>query len=153
MKRKHLNMFIALAMVLALMVSSSPVAFAATPSAEASPVATASGSSTFVNLLRERVTSTQTYNMTVGHACDGKIMFIGFYVDTVSSPGGSTGTAVVDIAEIHGRYHNSFTFSMDGKTVVKEIGRLPAGTYNVWIYPNNHSAQCVYGGSIYSMNY
>lgn len=153
MTRKSIKVITALVLVLTFMFSISTTAFAVTADncvavdATNSVAVNASGTRTFVMFDGEESGCVRNYSINVGHACDCKLMFIGFY----TSGGNSNDGVSVTIWKTG--YSQKFDFKMNGQTSVVSIGRLNAGLYNVTIKADDAGATCVFGGSIYSQNY
>lgn len=158
MKCKNSRRLIALMFTLMFVLSFTTIAFATTSAdadIQSSPVVPQTNKAlvpygTFTTLVMfepEERTGVKSFSMTVGHSCQGKVMFNGFYTN------GASGTMQIQLDEIHGNYSNHVTFQMNRTSTVLELGTLPAGTYNVRLWPNLVSTQYFCSGQVYSLNY
>lgn len=110
-----------------------------------------SGLYTFVEFPAATYTGTQDYSFSLGHACILKIMWGGKYTDS------SSGTMSVTLEGPN--TWQEFDFTMDGTVRAFECsgnaytGTLPAGNYDIILWPDDINKQYVSAGSAYSLDY
>lgn len=110
-----------------------------------------SGYYTFKQFKSGKFTGTQAYYFNLGHACKLKMMWAGKYMD------GSSGTMSFTL---HGpTAYQEYSMPMDGTARAIEFkgnlitGTLPAGDYQIQLFPNNVTKEYASTGSVYSLDY
>lgn len=106
---------------------------------------------TFLEFTPGTHTNIQSYNFTVGHACNFKMMWIGQYVD------GSSGNLLVVLQGPN--TYQEYYLPMDkvARTISfkpnASTNLLPAGNYSIMLWPNDVSREYVSVGKVYSLDY
>lgn len=110
-----------------------------------------SGYYTFKRFTAGKFTATQGYSFNLGHACKLKLMWAGRYVD------GSSGTMSFTLTGPNA--YQEYSMPMDGTTRNIEFkgnwptGTLPAGYYEILLFPDDVTKEYASAGSVYSLDY
>ncbi len=110
-----------------------------------------SGYYTFLRFTSGNFRGVQTYSFKTEHACKMKMMWAGKYMD------GTTGTLSVTLEGPN--TWQEYSINMDGNAYSIQFKgdsytqNLPAGNYQIMLWPNDVAKEYVSAGSVYSLDY